>query len=640
MAKSLWVKRIVFAALIAEIAYVILFNLALRLPVTQTLINQIKPDKFYISWESAWTFYPFRFHIRNASGSGQSRSQQWEFEVQSVSASIDVLPLLFKRVWINHVRISSADYYQRPRLKPDTDYSGLISFYPPISGREITDAVTTLKKKIRAWHVDIEDIRLDGQYRYWVHQFKGQAHGTLEADLDVVSRGGLFSLTIPDIELELGPHFIKESQELFRQGLISGELGFAPFVPRENKGSRILQYLLIDADTNIYVNSLAFIDLFTNNYNGLKINGTGLVDGHLRMEGGRVLDGTDLSINADNLNVSLYSHSISGNGSVLIEVSPETGNKLDLDVRFNDMVVAQDSGDTPLLVGQGLVLNGISANDLLRTEGAPGTAEQMGIKNKMKQVELRLKVPSARIADMSVFNHYIPPGAPLAFTSGSADLDADILLKQEDADGYLRLEGKDMEALVDDQSIRADLRADISLEDGMLGELFFDISGSELRLDNVKVVGENESFNQKNWAAILRLTQAETILSDPVRLNAEANLSMTDSRPIVAMLGNQKNRPRWIKNMLTVEDISGNVELDFAGGRLAIPNAFMNSDNIEFGAKGIIGKGQQDGMIYARYKKLDIVVKISEGKKNIDLTRARGKFDEYQLPGALTTKHQ
>ena len=640
MAKNPWLKRIVIAALIAEIAYVILFNFALRLPVTQTLINQIKPDKFYISWESAWTFYPFRFHIRNASGSGQSRSQQWEFKVQSVSASIDVLPLLFKRVWINRVRLSSANYYQRPRLKPDTDYSGLISFYPPISGREITDAVTTLKKKKRAWHVDIEDIRLDGQYRYWVHQFKGQAHGTLEADLDVVSRGGLFSLTVPDIELELGPHFIKESQELFRQGVISGELGFAPFVPRENKGSRILQYLLIDADTKVYVNSLAFIDLFTSNYRGLEINGTGLVDGHLRMEAGRVLDGTDLSINADNLNVSLYSHSISGNGSVLIEVSPETGNKLDLDVRFNDMVVAQDSGDTPLLVGQGLVLNGISANDLLRIEGAPGTAGQMDIKNKMKQVELRLKVPSARVADMSVFNHYIPPSAPLAFTSGSASLDADILLKQDDADGYLRLEGKDLEALVDDQSIRADLRADVSLDDGMLGDLFFDISGSELRLDNVKVVGENESFNQKNWAATLVLTQAEAILSDPVQLNAAANLSMTDSRPIVAMLGNQKNRPQWIKKMLIVEDVSGDVELNFAGDRWAIPNAFVISDNIEFGAKGTIDKGQQNGIIYARYKKLDIVVKISEGKKNIDLTRARGKFDEYQVPAAVTTKHQ
>ena len=184
MVNKTWLKRIVFAALIAEFAYVILFNLALQLPVTRTLLNQIKPDKFYITWESAWTWYPFRFHFKNASGNGQSRSQQWEFESQAVSASIDVLPLVFKRVWIDHVRLSDTSYYQRPRLKPDTDYAGLIPFYPPISGREIADAVATPMKNKRAWHVDIEDIRLDGQYRYWVHRFRGQVLGTLQADLD------------------------------------------------------------------------------------------------------------------------------------------------------------------------------------------------------------------------------------------------------------------------------------------------------------------------------------------------------------------------------------------------------------------------------------------------------------------------
>jgi hypothetical protein len=40
-------------------------------------------------------------------------------------------------------------------------------------------------------------------------------------------------------------------------------------------------------------------------------------------------------------------------------------------------------------------------------------------------------------------------------------------------------------------------------------------------------------------------------------------------------------------------------------------------------------------VIYARYKKLDIVVKIADGKKNIDLIRARRKFSEYQLPGEI-----
>jgi hypothetical protein len=108
MAGKTWMKRIVLAALAAEFAYVILFNLVLQLPLTRTFVNQIRPDKFQITWENAWTPYPFRFHFRNASGNGQSRSQQWEFEAQAVSASIDVLPLFFKRVWIDHVRLSDA----------------------------------------------------------------------------------------------------------------------------------------------------------------------------------------------------------------------------------------------------------------------------------------------------------------------------------------------------------------------------------------------------------------------------------------------------------------------------------------------------------------------------------------------------
>ena len=635
MANKTWIKRIAIAALIAELAYVIVFNVALQLPVTRTLINQVKPDKFYITWESAWTFYPFRFHFRNASGNGQSRSQQWEFETQAVSASIAVLPLFFKRVWIDHVRLSDASYNQRPRLKPDIDYSGLIPFYPPISGREISDADTTPKNKKRPWHVDIEDIRLDGEYRYWVHRLKGQARGTLMADLDVVTRGGLFSISVPQIDLEFDRLFSGESLELFAHGVISGELEFAPFIPRENKGSRILQYLLIDADLGIDMNSLDFIDPLVSKYRHLQMNGTGLINGHLHMEEGKLLAGTDLSVDADNLNVNLVSHDINGNGAIRIKASQESANGLDLDVRFNDMVVNQVGGSKPLLTGQGLALTGISDNELIPTGGGDASSGPAGLRNKLQQAELELKIPTARVADMSVFNHYIPPGAPLSFTRGTAELEADISLKQDDADGFLRLNAMDMEALVDEQSIRADFNADIAVVDGSLGELDLDISGSALRLDNVRVIGEQESFNQKNWAAIITLTQAETVLTNPFRLKAEAGLHMTDSRPIVAMLGNQKDSPGWVKKMLTIEDVNGTVALDFANPRLIIPTAFIDSDKIELGAKGVIDKDLRSGIIYARYKKLDIVVNISDGKKNIDLIRARRKFDEYQLPGEM-----
>ena len=74
--KRHWVWRVIRVVVIVEIAYLVLLNLALQTTATQTLINAIKPDKLHVSWERAWTWYPFRVHALGVSVNGQSRSQR------------------------------------------------------------------------------------------------------------------------------------------------------------------------------------------------------------------------------------------------------------------------------------------------------------------------------------------------------------------------------------------------------------------------------------------------------------------------------------------------------------------------------------------------------------------------------------
>jgi len=907
--KRPWIKKVIIVGFVVELTYVLLFNLALRLPLTQTLINQIKPDKFSISWQKAWTWYPFRFHVRGASGNGQSRSQQWEFEASSVTASIDVLPLIFKRVWIDDVRVSDASYRQRPRLKPDKDYSGQMKYFPSISGREVTDAVTTPLKKKRPWHVDIEDIELSGHYEYWIHRFKGQAKGSLQADLSVVSRGGLFTLQATGIDLALRRHFFEGAGELFSRGVISGDVGFAPFVPRNNKGIKMLPYARIDAGVNVDVQSLAFIDVFTSKFHAMKVDGAGSVDGRLHMLDGVVQKGTDLSVDATDLQVHILSHAIEGEGAIDIQMSEDTGGLLDLNIAFNQLVLFNEEDSQPLLSGQGLGLNARAGGDLTNREpsvtedrslsleidglsvpdlslyqrylpekwsiqlfggeghlngqaslstdtasvdvritseaaelgtddyrfdtdldmaikldnpalrsspafitgsyiklsdaslirdapeqerpkpwnamlmisegyysvfdtdqkmdkdstidlfkmlgqsdskqllgGSKGSLQiksevsslawigvllnekyhsstsgsgtvngvlnidsglpsagtdievlseamlltvldyeasgdgrvvfqveeggesdwlinvdlnngnlmragetsaavndvdlklsarisDMGFENKDRQFALKFEMPDAKVTDMTMFNEYLPPDSPVRFTGGTANLMADILLQDDDADGYLKLRADGLQAQIDEQQISADFKADIKLIGGEPAKMFFDISGSQLYLDNVRVEGDNDSFEQQDWAADLILDNAQTTWGKPLQLTAEASLGMTDSRPIVAMIGNQKDRPKWIKNMLTVEEMEALVRLDIADEKIVIPYAFMDSDNIDFGAKAVITGKRNDGMIYARYKKLHVLVKINDGKKNIDLLSAKAKFDQYNPIG-------
>ena len=73
-----WLKKSVKIVLIIEIIYLVLINAALNLPFTQNIVNGIKPDKFAVSWDRAWSLYPFNVHALGVSANGQSRSQQWQ----------------------------------------------------------------------------------------------------------------------------------------------------------------------------------------------------------------------------------------------------------------------------------------------------------------------------------------------------------------------------------------------------------------------------------------------------------------------------------------------------------------------------------------------------------------------------------
>jgi hypothetical protein len=899
-----WILSLARVVVLVEVVYLVLFNLALQLPVTQTLINSIKPDKFHVSWENAWTWYPFRAHAVGISANGQSRSQQWQVDVPSASASIAILPLILKRVWLSNVVVQDIDYKQRPRIKAGKDYQEIISFFPPIDGREINQAVTTPRKKKRPWRLAIDDISLSGSHRYWIMQFKGAAQGSFSADLSFETRGGSFSLSDNQVDLRLDTLYLNEDEEVFKRGVVKGELEFSPFVPRENKGISLLKYLLVNADIGIDVNSLAFINVFTRNFKQMTIDGSGRVNGHLSMDRGQVLDATDISIDANSLLINILGHRIEGEGSAHIASNEATDELLDLGVQYQGLQVVHVGDTSPLLRGEQLelkligtshlfpdrdamderrnlsfIVDNLSAPDLalfqhylpekwpldlyggegtlqgmvsispramdidisLKSEAAdmgikeyrfrtnldaalklanpnvtandtsvagsyitlsdaglsqggehdtrpwnaslritdgnlsvlpeglkqdqdklidllsllgdsngkqllgnlrgflefessisslgwisvllndaynttvagngeiggvikladgtpaPGTdiavlsdALEVGIldysshgdgritmrveegdlspdwylevsvsdadlmrKNETEayihnvdlnvaakiedvsldksgnRITLRFNIKSAEVTDMAVFNSYLPADSPFQLTNGSASLAADILLQPDDADGWVNLDSSNLEFSIDGQSVRTDLSARIRLVDGVPANMQFDISGSELSLSNVRVMGENEQFDQHDWSAKLALAQGETTWKKPLQLEAQATVNMLDSKPIVAMFDNQKEKPEWLLNMLTIQDIEGTAKVAIANEQIVIPLAHAISDKIEVGAKGIISEQTRNGVVYARYKKLDAVIKISDGNKNLDLIRAREKYDEY-----------
>ena len=180
--------------------------------------------------------------------------------------------------------------------------------------------------------------------------------------------------------------------------------------------------------------------------------------------------------------------------------------------------------------------------------------------------------------------------------------------------------------MADQQSLQADLGVEVLIVDGVPADMAFDVTGSRIVLDKVRVKGGKDQFEEEDWSGVLTLTRGDTVFTNPLELNLDATLEMSDSRPIVALFRNQEGwRPEFIANMMTTEDIAGTASMNMANNRIEIPEARVISDKMEAGMKAVIESENRNGVIYLRYKKLDALLKIKDGKKNLDLIKVKEK---------------
>jgi len=915
-----WLTRGIAILAAVELIYLGVINLALNLDYTQERINQARPEKFAVSWERAWSWYPCRVHAEGISANGQSASQQWQVEAPSASATVALLPLLRHRVKIRNLDTVDLQYYQRPRAKKGKDYSAVHTFFPvitnrdpgetlatpPLSGQpDPTRSVTKSKPGKKPWHISIRNARARGNHRIWLYQVQGKLSGSLQTNLSYQTRGGPLALSKGRMHLTLENLVINADREVIENGRFEGTLELAPFVTREHKGLKKLAFLTTDLDVQTRTDSLAFLNFYLGDTYGIRIDGKGQVKGRLHLKQGALQPETDLRVDADQMKMDLHAYRVAGSGRVNLRVAAADPDVTRLAIEFAGLRAFHDADPTPLLTGEGLALTGrastiflpdagsgepratylavdipslvvpdlasyqrflpprmavkllggqgelkghsqvtpegfdftvnlVSAaaevglkdyrftsdldialiahcpsiaraavdisgthfklnetqvssretgrsdpwhaslsvvkgaarldleQELTRDAGfkkvweivqgrdmdallhsgrgelalrgeisdlrwlnlllknpynmtiegggkitadvkidagwlAPGTLLKvhpnelavhvleyeakgagevtlavdkggphpdirlnanvreaffkrngekeafienvalelqalgygMSYAGAGKDVELDLRIPSATVRDMAVYNRYLPEKSPFAILGGAADLTADIHLTPASAGGLVRLEAQGLRGRADDQDITADLSLDIEIADGVPQDMDFDISGSSLLLDHVKISGEEEKFDRSDWYARLSLDKGRAIWKDPTLIEITAGVQMKDTRPMVAMLANHRGKHGWLGNMLTVEDIRGEARLSLARKQMVIPYAYVASDDIDVGAKGRVNEQSRHGVFYVRYKKLDGILRINGEDRNFDIFGAREKFEEY-----------
>ncbi|WP_295608091.1 hypothetical protein, partial [uncultured Lamprocystis sp.] len=343
---------------------------------------------------------------------------------------------------------------------------------------------------------------------------------------------------------------------------------------------------------------------------GLALRGSGAVDVDLRMTDGLLGADSALAVKTQDLGIDLLDHAATGAGEVKLKV--EQGGRhplLALDARLADARLGPADAQRPELEQARFELAVRARNPDAHGRGAITTID--------------LRVPTARVKDMSVYNPYLPPQSPLRFVAGEAEVSADLSLAPNQVKGQAILNGQRLRMQVAGEDITTDLRLDVLVRDGDVGKRRFNIAGSALRLHRVQVTGNAQTHQQPDWHALVQTERAQVQWSRPLTLDLAADIMVADSRPFVAVLDQQRGKHDWIGELLTVKDLAGRVELaiDQAGTR--VPHLLLGSREIEIGAKGRATAAGPEGVVYARFHNLAGLLAQQGETRHFDLTDAR-----------------
>ena len=374
--------------------------------------------------------------------------------------------------------------------------------------------------------------------------------------------------------------------------------------------------------------------MLTGNLGNFSITGAGQVQGRLSISDGFVRAGTQLSATADNLGVDMYDINVLGKGVVNIHTPETEDTPLGLDVQYDQLTATRAEEPAPFLIGETLHLEYRGSN-FITPDPSLGLADLWDdeeARQRRADNSLNLFIERATVPDMSALNYHLPPETALQFAGGTTELNADIFFGEELLNGTIKLDSTATQVQIDEQRLKADLDIDMNLAGGNPRTFTADFSGSTLRLFNVYVEGEKEQFEGDYWSTSLEVSTGEGTFVQPIELSAKSLITVSDTRPLVALFKNRSRTPKWLGNMMSVKNLDGEAEMQLTGGKLKVPLAYVDSEKAEVGIKATFFEGEREGVVYARFKKLDTLVKRLDGKRNVDIIKAREKFEAYELP--------
>ncbi|MCB1502275.1 MAG: hypothetical protein KDK07_21260 [Bauldia sp.] len=472
---------------IIEVLYLVVANAVLNLPATQALINRSQDGKIALQWDSAWSILPFRLHVSGLKVNGQSWSQQFEIDAPSVSASLDVPSLFFKTLRFNGLRSGDLSVRFRPRPSPDKDDAAMRPYYPEIAGRDPNSAAEPAPTQSPGWLMVFSIAGIDGKNDLWLGANRIVLEGNASAVIGRQNRHGPLVITRGQADLTVSS-FSAAGHAVTRGGTFKGTFEVASYLPQENRGAKVLAFLTLDADVDLPIGGLDFLNTFLNNVADLTVGGEATIKGRLAYSKGALTPGADIVIEAEKLKVDLPPYSVSGVGQVEAKVDEARPETLVATLAFKSISATHEPAKQVMFDGENISI-AVERSALVLPE----------LSTEKVPHRIALNLPSVSVPDVNAYQRFLPDEWNATLAGGNGSLEGTAEMSATDLDVDLLLRSDAAEVKLTRNSFQSNLNLGIKARGGTdAGKATIDVSGTFVELDNSKV-SDNDGDDSKPW---------------------------------------------------------------------------------------------------------------------------------------------
>ncbi|WP_208670719.1 MULTISPECIES: hypothetical protein [Halomonadaceae] len=361
---------------------------------------------------------------------------------------------------------------------------------------------------------------------------------------------------------------------------------------------------------------LGFINAFLPDEHGLKITGDGRLSAELTLDEGRLGEGSRLRILSSRLGARFLHYEALGDGSLTLEIlgkgqRPFASLTLDLP----SFGLRRRDSDGELIAGRLFTLH--------------SQARRFDLEQGLQQLDTQIEMPYLVAPDLALFNAYLPEDAGIELLSGRAELATQLRLSGLSASGSLSLRSPDASLAIETQRLHGALSLDTQLTNGDLESMRFDLSGSSLRLDNVRLESE-DGPRVHGWWAHLRIPRGEMTWQQPLALDAQLDLALRDSGLLVDLFVDAARQRQWLRQRLTVSDVYGAASVAIDESAIHLRDLAIRAEPLELLADLALQDRKLEGRLFARYGLLRLGVELEAGRRHWHWRRPRQWYERSQ----------